>query len=145
MKILSHHKFEEYHLPENQKRIDPDYVFPSMCVHTHVHQNRPDSDHMCLYKLPWTVHIVSNCLCVLHTPLLLPSTNLAHPGRGAGAHVSNYHSRLCGVSQRLKETHCELPAFIQLKQRDRGACLNALCFCHNGQDFGGICPFITAH
>lgn len=29
-------------------------------------------------------------------------------------------------------------SFLWLKQRDHRACLNALCFCHNGRAFGGF-------
>lgn len=41
-------------------------------------------------------------------------------------------------SQRLMESRRELLACLLLKQRHRRACLNALCFCHNGQAFGGF-------
>lgn len=42
------------------------------------------------------------------------------------------------------EIHCEVLACLLLKQRHCQACLNALCFCHNGQAFGGVAHLLQS-
>lgn len=61
----------------------------------------------------------------------------------AGLCVSISHVHV--VSHRVMETDCERPASLLLKQMDRPARLNVLCFCHNEQAFWWICLFITTH
>lgn len=53
-------------------------------------------------------------------------------------HMSLAIRHVHAFSQRLMESRRELLACLLLKQRHRRACLNALCFCHNGQAFGGF-------
>ena len=100
--------------------------------------NQPDSDQMSPCKPP-PLWIAGDRLCTFDSPQtlsLVPTTlTSCTPGEETG-HVSLTISHDDGVSQRLTETHCELPACP--RQRDRQACLNALCFCHNGQAFGGF-------
>lgn len=55
-------------------------------------------------------------------------------GEEPGAHVSDYLS----CPQCLPEADGDSLWCSTIKQKDRRACLNALCFCHNGQAFGGF-------
>ena len=116
IKILLHH-FKEY-----QESFTPDCAFPPVCVYVHMHRNRPDSDQMFPCKPPWTAHIFSQCLCMLHTSPS-PSHKLNSCTRGwEPGHMSPTITHVHGVSQRLTETHCEL----RLQQRGREVCLNSV-------------------
>lgn len=126
-------------------------IWPWLFVSIRVLHNRPDSDQMFPCKPPWIAHMVSDCSHTLHSPQpLLRSAplrshhaDLLHPGKEPG-HMSLTISHIHGFSQRLMETHCELLACLLLKQRHRQACLNALCFCHNGQAFGDLPIYYSA-
>lgn len=122
---------------------------PYMCVYAHkLHNTRNMSLTRCLCVSLHELNIVSEFLCSLDSPQLLPFSfpqiNLLYSGRWARAYVTDYQSCPWCLPEGDGGAHCELPAFLQLEQRDRRACPNALCFCHSGQAFGYLPIYYSA-
>ena len=132
IKILLH-QFEEDFFSLNIKNRLPPTVFECICTCTVTDRilTRCFSVSLC------GLHTSSASVCACYTLSPSHSHNLNSCARPEEpGHTSPPITHIPGVSP---------PAVLRLKQRGHEVCLKALCYCHNGQDFAGICPFITAH
>lgn len=92
----------------------------------------------CLILSLYTVSDFLSTLLSLTTSCKLTScTRRGEPG-DTSLTISHVHR----VSQRLMKIHSEIPAFPPTQTRGRQACLNVLCFCHNGKAFGGFADLL---